>query len=87
MNGLARVLKAQGDLDGAIKIWQQMVEKIPGPHAGTAGLADAYMEKSEYAKAIPFLEQLAKADPKDPDTKKKLARAREAAKTAETRAK
>src|SRR5262249_42263660 len=45
MNGLARVLYAQGDVDGAIKIWEEMVEKLPGPNAGTAGLADAYMEK------------------------------------------
>ncbi len=79
MNGLARVLKTQGDLDGAMKIWQEMVDKIPGPHAGTAGLADAYMEKTEYAKAIPLLEQIVKADPKDSDAKKKLDRAKNAA--------
>ena len=29
MNGLARVLSAKGDTDGAIKIWKEMVDKIP----------------------------------------------------------
>jgi superkiller protein 3 len=87
MNGLARVLKAQGNLDGAMKIWQEMVDKIPGAHAGTAGLADAYIEKGEFAKAVPLLEQLAKASVDDEEIKKKLAHAREEAKKAETRAK
>jgi predicted Zn-dependent protease len=56
-----------------------MVEKFPGPHAGTVGLANAYFEKKEYKKAIPLYEQLAKADPNDEDVKQKLSQAREAA--------
>jgi tetratricopeptide (TPR) repeat protein len=76
MNGLARVLKAQDDLDGAIKIWQEMVETIPGPHAGTYGLADAYLEKGEFAKAVPLLEQLAKSKPTDTEIQEKLAKAK-----------
>ena len=73
MNGMARVLKAQGDDAGAIKIWQEMVAKIPGTHAGTAGLAEAYLEQEEFQKAIPLLEQLAKENPEDASWQKKLA--------------
>jgi tetratricopeptide (TPR) repeat protein len=76
MNGLARVLKAQGDDAGAIKIWQDMVEKLPGPHAGTAGLADVYLEQEKFQKALPLLEQLAKANPNDESLQKKLAGAK-----------
>ncbi|HVU88232.1 MAG TPA: tetratricopeptide repeat protein [Pirellulales bacterium] len=80
MNGLARSLKAEGDLDGAIKIWQQMVDKVPPPHDGPMFLADAYMEKEEYGKAVPFLEKLAAAEPTNKQLQDKLGRARELAK-------
>jgi predicted Zn-dependent protease len=53
-----------------------MVDKVPGPHAGTSGLADAYLEKEEFQKAVPLLEQLAKANPSDEQLQKKLARAK-----------
>jgi pentatricopeptide repeat protein len=76
LNGLASVYSAQGETEQAIKIWQKMVDKIPGPHAGTAGLADAYFEKKEYKKAVPLFEQLAKANPNDEDVKHKLELAR-----------
>jgi pentatricopeptide repeat protein len=72
LNGLARVLAAQGQTDEAIKLWQKMVDKIAGPNAGTVGLANAYFEKKEYKKAVPLLEQLAKAYPTDADVKHKL---------------
>ena len=77
LNGLAQILKANDDLDGAMKLWQKMVDKLPGPNAGTFGLADAYMEKEEYAKAIPLLEQLLKEKPDDHSLKEKLRHARE----------
>jgi pentatricopeptide repeat protein len=79
MNGLARAFSAEGNTDRAIKIWQQMVEKFPGPHAGTVGLANAYFEKKEFKKAIPLFEQLAKAYPDDEEVKQKLAQAQAAA--------
>jgi tetratricopeptide (TPR) repeat protein len=75
MNGLARVYKAEGKDDEAVKLWQQMMDKFPGPHAGTYGLADTYLEKHDFAKALPLLEQLARANPDDPELKAKLARA------------
>lgn len=80
MNGLARSLKAEGDLDGAIKIWQQMVEKVAPPHDGPTFLADAYMEKEEYGKAVPLLEKLAAAEPTNKKLQDKLARARDLSK-------
>jgi tetratricopeptide (TPR) repeat protein len=76
INGLARVLKAEGDDAGAIKLWEQMLKKFPGPNAATAGLADAYLEKDDFKKAIPLLEQLLKAEPNDQEIKAKLERAR-----------
>jgi len=76
MNGLARALDTQDDTDGAIKVWEKMTEKVPGPHAGTFGLVDAYLQKKEFKKAVPLLEQLCKAYPNDEQLKKKLQRAR-----------
>jgi predicted Zn-dependent protease len=81
MNGLARVLYAKGDVEGAIKIWKQMVEKIPGVHAGMVGLADAYLEKGAYDKAVPLLEQWAASDPQDAAIQNKLKLARDKVKT------
>jgi cytochrome c-type biogenesis protein CcmH/NrfG len=57
-----------------------MIEKFPSPNAGTFGLADAYMEKQEFKKAVPLWESLAKANPADQQIKQKLARAKEGAK-------
>ncbi|HUE17777.1 MAG TPA: tetratricopeptide repeat protein, partial [Planctomycetaceae bacterium] len=76
LNGLARVYSAQGETEQAVKVWQKMVDKLPGPHAGTVGLANAYFEKKEFKKAVPLLERLAKAYPNDADVKHKLELAR-----------
>jgi tetratricopeptide (TPR) repeat protein len=81
INGLAQVLKREGDLPGAIRLWQQMVDRYPGPHAGTAGLADAYLELSQFDKAVPLLEQLARQNPRDPSLQSKLRQARAGAAT------
>ena len=72
MNGLARCLKEQGQIDEAIKIWQQMLEKFPGVNAGTYGLADAYLEKKQFAKAAELYEQIVKENPADAEIRKKL---------------
>ncbi len=61
INGLAICRKNAGDVDGAIELWLKMHEIATGPHAGTFGLARTYMERGEYAKAIPLLEVLAKS--------------------------
>ena len=73
------MLKAQGDDAGAIKLWEEMLKKFPGPNAATAGLADAYFEKGEFKKAVPLLEQLLKSTPDDEELKSKLEQARKSA--------
>jgi Flp pilus assembly protein TadD len=77
LNGLARVTKLEGELDGAIKIWEDMLVRFPDATAVPYELADAYVEKEEFAKAVPLLEKLAKADPTNQQLQAKLARARE----------
>lgn len=72
MNGLAHCLKAEGKTDEAIALWLQMIDKFPGPNAGTAGLAMTYFERKQFDKAAPLLEQLAKADPSNPEWKEML---------------
>lgn len=78
MNGLGRALYDQDQIDRAVEIWQKMVDEIPGPHAGTLNLADVWLEREQYAKAIPLLEQLAQANPADQQLKNKLELARAA---------
>lgn len=77
-NGLALCLKAEGKVDEAIAEWQKMVNTPPTPNAGTAGLATTYFERKQYDKATPLLEQLAKADPSNPQWKELLDQARAA---------
>lgn len=76
MNGLGRARYLSGDVEGAIAVWEAMVEKIPGIHAGTANLADAYLETERFDQAAPLLEQLAAAEPNNAQFKEKLARAK-----------
>ena len=75
-NGLALCLKSEGKVDEAIAEWQKMVNTPPTPNAGTAGLAMAYLEQKQFEKAAPLLEQLAKADPSNPQWKELLEQAR-----------
>jgi len=76
MNGLARCLKAEGKTDEAIELWERLVKAAPGANAGTAGLAQTYFEQKQFGKAIPYLEQLVKANPNDEEARKKLEVAR-----------
>lgn len=79
MNGLGKARYLTDDVAGAIAIWQEMAERIPGVHAGTYNLADAYLETEQYDKAAPLLEQLAAAAPNDAALKDKLAKAKQQA--------
>lgn len=80
MNGLASVLYAQDDVESAIDLWEVMVDKFPGPNAGTVNLANAYLQKAEFQQAIPLLEELVEDDPSNQVAKEKLTHAREQAK-------
>jgi len=76
MNGLARCLKAEGKTAEAIALWEKLDRDFPGPNAGTALLGETYLEQGEYAKAIPYLEKLVKAEPNNAGFKTSLENAR-----------
>jgi Flp pilus assembly protein TadD len=63
MNGLARCLKNEGKVDEAVALWEKMYKLYPGPNAAAVGLARTHLEREEYAKALPYFEQLASAQP------------------------
>ena len=73
---MARCLKAEGEVDEAVALWEKMVEQYPGPNAGTWGLAQTYLEQKQYDKAVRYFEQLVKASPDDASLKQKLQQAR-----------
>lgn len=78
LNGLARCQMAEGNLDDAIATWEKM-DKLPGldsVHAGTFGLAEAYLAKKDYAKATVQLEKLVQDDPDNAELKQKLTEAK-----------
>ena len=75
INGLAICRKNAGDVDGAIELWLKMHEIATGPHAGTFGLARTYMERGEYAEAIPLLEMLAGSHPGNAEVQQMLRKA------------
>jgi tetratricopeptide (TPR) repeat protein len=80
MNGLARCLAAEGKTDDAIAVWQTMLKKYPGPNAATSGLAWTHYDRKEFAKAVPYFEELIAQSPNDPRLKEALARAKSAGK-------
>jgi tetratricopeptide (TPR) repeat protein len=82
MNGLGRCLKEEGKTDDAIATWEAMYKKFPGPNAAATGLATTYLERKEYAKAIPYFEQLVKASLENGEFKQGLEAARTGAKQA-----
>ncbi|QDU91112.1 Cellulose synthase operon protein C precursor [Pirellulimonas nuda] len=63
MNGLARCLYADDQLDEAVALWLKMHAKAPAGSAASVGLAGAYMEQGEPAKAVPYYRELVKAVP------------------------
>jgi predicted Zn-dependent protease len=76
MNGVALVDRQEGRLDDAIAMWEKMVQKYPGVNAGTYGLADAYMAKGQYEKAVTLYQQIVDANPSDHETQAKLEEAK-----------
>jgi tetratricopeptide (TPR) repeat protein len=76
MNGLARCLKDEGQVDKAIEVWEKSYQKYPGPNAAAAGLAATYSERKQYDKAVKFYEELVKAQPDNAEFKSGLEEAR-----------
>jgi tetratricopeptide (TPR) repeat protein len=83
-DGAARTLQLQGDMPGAIKVWEELVASYPSYQPGLANLADAYLEQNETAKAIPVLEKLAKLRPRDKELRAKVTQVSETAKGLDT---
>ena len=50
-----------------------MLELYPGPNAGMYGLARIYVKEKKYSDALPYLQELAKANPDDAELKRMLA--------------
>jgi Flp pilus assembly protein TadD len=76
LNGLARCLKEEGKIDEAIKTWERGYKIDSSPNDIAGGLAMAYLEKKQFAKAVPILEQLVKASPSNEHYQKLLETAR-----------
>jgi predicted Zn-dependent protease len=72
--------KRQGKVDEAIELWKKMLEQSPGASSGAYGLAETYLERNEFDKALPLYEKLAKEMPDNETVQAGLARAKEGAK-------
>ena len=53
---------------------------LSSPNAAAVGLATTYLERRDYAKALPFYEELVAASPDNAEFKQGLEAAREGAK-------
>lgn len=74
LNGLAWSRKAQGQTEGALTIWHQVVDELPRvdqveiPNC-LKGLGMVYYERGDYAQANRYLAQSVMIDPFDEETK------------------
>jgi len=80
MNGKANCMKRHGRVDDAIALWKEMLEKYPSAGAMGWALAQTYMERNEFDKALPIWEKLAKEQPQNKAVQDGLERAREGSK-------
>ena len=60
----------RGDLDGAIKEFQEVTRLAPGYDMGFLNLGDAYMKKGDYGKAIVPLKKAAELNPDSSTTQR-----------------
>jgi tetratricopeptide (TPR) repeat protein len=77
LNGLALSRKAQGQTEGAVALWRQMVEDLPRIEQMEVascykGLGTVYYERGDYPRANQYLAQSLMRDPFDPETSKLL---------------
>jgi len=82
LNGLARCFKEEGKIDQAIKTGEHGYQIQPEPNDLAGGLADAYLETKQYAKAVPLFELMLKAHPKNKHFQKGLEAAQRGVKEA-----
>jgi len=84
-NGLACCLKAEGKVDEALALWENLQLDNPGVNMATYSLAETYLEQKEYAKSIPYWEKIVATPPENAAAKASLEVAK--AKVAEAKAK
>jgi tetratricopeptide (TPR) repeat protein len=76
LNGLAWTRKAQGQLEGAVKLWLRVLELPHIDHVeipeSLKGLGMVYAERGDYARANLYLARSFSMDPYDPETEKLL---------------
>jgi tetratricopeptide (TPR) repeat protein len=69
LNGMAWSLKAQGQAEGAVKLWQRVLELPHRPHVEIAdslkGLGTVYYERGDYPRANSYLARYALLNPFD----------------------
>jgi tetratricopeptide (TPR) repeat protein len=65
-------LEKRGDLDGAIKQFQEVTRLAPGYDLGFLNLGDAYMKKGDYGKAVTPLKKAAELNPYSSTTQRLL---------------
>jgi Flp pilus assembly protein TadD len=77
LNGLAWSRKAQGQSEGAVTLWRQVVEDLPRTEQMEVpscfkGLGAVYYERGDYARAHSYLTRSMLGDPYDPETRELL---------------
>ncbi|MFL6194574.1 MAG: tetratricopeptide repeat protein [Thermoanaerobaculia bacterium] len=76
LNGLAWTRKAQGQLEGAVKLWQRVLELPHIDHIeipeSLKGLGMVYLERGDYTQANLYLARSFAMNPNDPETEKLL---------------
>ncbi|HEY7215586.1 MAG TPA: tetratricopeptide repeat protein, partial [Thermoanaerobaculia bacterium] len=72
LNGMAWSLKAQGQAEGALKLWQRVLELPHRPHVeipeSLKGLGTVYYERGDYVRANQYLARSALLNPYDAET-------------------
>jgi tetratricopeptide (TPR) repeat protein len=58
LSGLGVILKHEGDIDGAVAVWERIATNAEGPNDATANLADVAMEREQYDKALGYYQKL-----------------------------
>ena len=62
--GLASCLHEEGDVEGAVKLWESVAENAEGANDATVMLAEIYLERKQYAKSIECYEKAVEWFPK-----------------------
>ncbi|HIE51300.1 MAG TPA: tetratricopeptide repeat protein, partial [Armatimonadetes bacterium] len=59
----ARALQAQGDLTGAVRVWQEVLERNPQQEDALYALGQLFWKQGRYEEAVQTLQQLVKVNP------------------------